>query len=107
MQMVNLEVGKNVRVKKLAQVENFRYPTPKMDNYIFGQYNGAVSLPVEYEVIGTLCCTPKIDFPIIIERKIRNGIKVDGFFSSSIVKKIEENKFYTCNSIYIIEEINE
>lgn len=93
----------NVRIKKLAAVDNPNYPTPRIDEYIPGENNGIISLPVEYEIKGEILNPPTIGFSLNILRNERNGVVCDGLMCTSKITKIEEGKFYTQNSIYEIE----
>lgn len=92
-----------VKVTKVGIAENAHYDTASTVEYIYGQSN-LKSPPIDYWLTGELGDEPVKGMPIIIARDTRNGIKVSGFFRSSPITKIEGNKYYTYNSIYIIED---
>jgi hypothetical protein len=92
-----------VTLTKLKPLENPEYPTPNKADYRPGQFNGNVSLPIDYTATGILLKDIEVGEPILMFRHIRNGIKTPGHFSSSRVSKIEGNLLYTNNSIYKIE----
>lgn len=99
-----------VRVKKIGQSKDPDCPTPDFDKYICGVDNGDVSLPIEYELTGSLVFDVREGYSMQVARDSRNGEKVLGSFSSSIVKKIRQKSetsylVETANSQYLVEEI--
>lgn len=67
------------------------------------------SLPIEYNVEGTLIEKMELGFGVRILRTKRNGIPVDGIFTTTPLKEIGDNYFKTLNSVYrfkIIENEN-
>lgn len=104
--MNNLEINDYIKVTKFAAVESPHYPTPDRIDYICGQDNGAVSIFNGYEVLGNLIQIPRVGGTIWLERKVRNGVVCEGWFRSSIIQKIEGNKYYSMNSIYEIKKIS-
>lgn len=92
-----------VRLTKLYPVEKANYATPNFEDYKLGDYNDNVSLPVDYWVTGTLMHDVAVGSPVAVARDNRNGEKIYGFMNTSIVTKIEGNKIYTQNSIYMLE----
>ena len=96
---------KKVRISKIAATENPRHATPEREDYISGQDNGDVSIPIEYEITGNILMEPKMSERIIVYRETRNGVKVDGLFQSSGIQKIEDDLIHTHNSVYKIEYI--
>jgi len=94
-----------VKITKIAAVENPRHETAKPEEYFYGEDN-VLSPPVEYWITGKLLREPVVGEDISAIRDSRNGVKIGGFFTSSIIVKIEGNKYYTLNSVYQIEEIN-
>jgi len=100
---------KYVRLKKLSAVENPLTPTPEMSNYLPGQDNGNVSLPVEYTVEGYLDTEVVIGQSLQIDRVSRNGIMSKGVTITSPVVKHEPSPnggtIYTANSVYQLEVI--
>jgi hypothetical protein len=91
-----------VIIKKIKSADDSLVPTPQMQDYNCGQDNGFVSLPVEYTLEGTLIGTIKIGERVKVNRTKRNGIVVNGQFTTSLVKSIDENTFCTENSVYHI-----
>jgi len=97
---------KAIRLTKLEPVENPLYPTPKEENYKYGQYNTDISVPQGYTVEGYVECMPEVGNQFAVERFFRNGVEAYGMFLSSTVTKITENGFETRNSKYILETID-
>lgn len=93
-----------VKITKLGIPENPRHATASETEYVYGQSN-LKSPPIDYWLTGSLMEEPKVGSILYVARDTRNGVKAEGFFTSSTVTKIEENKYYTLNSIYIIEDI--
>ena len=97
-----------MKLTKLQPAPNPVCPTPKMEDYILGDDNPGVSLPVDYWIEGHLIGEIKEGAPINVERHSRNGVTKLGLFSSSPVRKIvrKDGVIYatTDNSIYKIEE---
>jgi hypothetical protein len=91
-----------VRITKLAKVDKPRTESAKSEDYLYGQEN-PLSLPTEYWLEGYLTDHIKLDQTVTVDRRIRNNVKVQGFFESTPVKFIGDNEFHTLNSIYKIE----
>ncbi len=102
--------GKRVRIKKLAKAQNPWVPTPDTKDYKPGQPNPGISLPIEYEVEGTLLGDIELGEQVVMARDKRNGVQALGLFESTPVKtfdKLEKTGlFATENSIYEVEEID-
>jgi len=96
---------KYVRLTKLKPVENPLIPTPLAEDYVSGQDNGAVSLPIDYWVTGTLHEDPQVGLPIRVRRDCRNGEWIDGTLTTSPVQRIDGDMIYTANSVYKLEEV--
>lgn len=99
-----------VKISKVGTAPNAAYPTPAMEDYVPGEDNGAVSLPVSYTVEGYLVSPIKETQHITVQREKRNGIPVAGFFSTSEVEKITKTNdtnyvVETLNSVYTVEYI--
>lgn len=94
-----------VKITKLAAVDNPVLVTPKMEDYKPGEDNGNVSVPIEYTVEGTLIYPIEVGKRCMMTREKRNGVVVNGLFSTSPVTEINGNTFSTMNSKYIIEEL--
>lgn len=95
-----------IKITKLSASEAPLYPTPEKEKYIPGQFNGLVSLPIEYSIEGTLCYPIKVGERVIVNRTKRNNINCDGIFGSSKVVSFDEKTFTTTNSIYKYEYID-
>lgn len=97
-----------MKLTKLQPAPNPVCPTPKMEDYILGDDNPGVSLPVDYWLEGDLIGEIREGFPIVIERHSRNGVAKLGLFSSSPVRSLvkKDGTLYatTDNSIYKIEQ---
>ena len=93
-----------VRLKKLSVCSDPFLPSGDWETYVVGKdiENTGVSVPVEYTIEGYLVRL-EVGYPLIIKRTRRNGIDVEGDFSSSVIMGIEGNKIETMNSIYLIE----
>ena len=61
------------------------------------------SLPVDYEVRGTLLEDVRVGEPVQVARTERNGVPMPGFFITSNVVKTTKNRFITQNSVYLVE----
>lgn len=100
-----------VKISKIGIAANALYPTPAVEEYIPGEDNGAVSLPVSYTVEGYLVSPIKKTQHITVQREKRNGISVAGFFSTSEVEKltkINDTNYVveTLNSVYTVEYLS-
>jgi hypothetical protein len=102
--MESLKMGDHIEVLKTAAVEHPVSPTPEFSTYICGQDNGDVSIPCEYSLKGYLDAVPKVGTTLRVNRYERNGVKSLGYFETTFIKRIAENKIYTENSIYIIKK---
>jgi hypothetical protein len=101
-----------VRLTKVSAVPNPLCPTPLAENYIQGTDNGDVSLPLDYVAEGYLLGEVKVGLSLRMDRRIRNGIPVDGLFESTTILDrtictLDNNIQYitTRNSIYRLEPI--
>lgn len=100
-----MKKGYYIRITKLKAAQNALFKTPKKKDYIPGQDNGDVSLPVDYTVEGYLLEPIKVGKSIFIDRVKRNGEEVPGFMQTSRVKSIEGNRILTDNSVYEITRL--
>ena len=99
--------NQRVLLKKLSASLNPDAPTPKSEDFLPGDDNPGVSLPVDYTVEGTLLAPIELWAPIQIAREKRNGIAVQGATITSRVVFIEGCLIHTRNSIYQITYLNE
>ncbi len=98
-----------IKVKKISEAALPRYRTANWDEYKCGEDNGDISLPVEYELTGTIIGSLETGKSLVIQRDTRNGIECLGLFYSTTVKNIIEKDNYkiieTENSVYQLEEL--
>lgn len=98
-----------VKLKKISEAEMPRYKSANWDEYKVGIDNGDVSLPVDYELTGTMLREPAIGQSVTIQRDTRNGVECGGIFCCSVVKginKVGDILFLeTQNSVYQVEAI--
>lgn len=95
-----------IKISKLKPSAKPHYPTPNKKDFTPGADNGNVSLPVDYWAEGYLLSDIVIGKPILIDRRIRNGITADGFMNTSSIVKINSKAgtVETLNSVYKIEK---
>lgn len=103
---------KRVRISKLSPVDDPKFTTPSSDDYNSLRGEVDMTLPIDYWVEGYLVREPQIGESVIVNRDVRNGIKVSGIFMTSAVVEISVNLskfeptetiFKTQNSIYRME----
>jgi hypothetical protein len=94
-----------IRLTKISKVDNPCYPTPEAQNYVPGEYNGKVSLPIDYQVEGTSMFEPEVGECFIVDRTSRNSEPVRGIMRTSVITKITEDGFETLNSVYKLEKL--
>lgn len=101
--------GKTVLIHKIAAAEAPHLPTPSASEYVPGEYNGAVSVPVDYEVMGSLANDIVIGDGAVMYRTHRNGIRAFGIWQTSPITEINSRpnfvEFKTQNSIYHLYEL--
>ena len=98
--------GQLVLVTKTSLPPNPEFPSGSLDTYLFGEPN-LVSLPVEYMMVGILRNEVTVDKPVKLFRIMRNGVRINGRFSSTPVVSIRENCFTTLNSVYKVKALCE
>lgn len=96
---------RKVKVTKLQESENPDFKADNPETHRAGKDNGAVSLPVEYTIEGTLIAEPEVGGFIAVDRTKRNGVECFGYFRSSRIVNVSEDKIETANSIYLIENL--
>ena len=92
-----------ILIQKIGAMPDALFPTPKSEDYIPGQDNGDVSLPIEYTIEGDLIENIEVGYPVSVWRSKRNGVEAPGYFKSSKVTMKTENTFNTLNSQYKYE----
>lgn len=58
------------------------------------------SMPIEYTVEGFIEAPIHVGARLVVDRRVRNGVRVDGFFSTSTVTAVGPNHIETENSVY-------
>ena len=93
-------MNKQIYIEKLAEVTG-GLPAIKMEEHIAGESQGDnYSIPVEYNLEGSLIYDIEVGKNVIVERTKRNGEEVCGMFTTSRVTEVGNNYFKTQNSLY-------
>ena len=91
---------KQIYIEKLAEVPG-GLPALKMEEHIAGESQGDnYSIPVEYNLEGSLIYDIEVGKNVIVDRTKRNGEEVCGLFTTSRVTEVGDNYFKTRNSVY-------
>ena len=91
---------KQIYIEKLAEVPG-GLPAIKMEEHIAGESQGNnYSIPVEYNLEGSLIYDIEVGKNVIVERTKRNGEEVCGMFTTSRVTEVGDKYFKTQNSVY-------
>ena len=91
---------KNIYIEKLSEVTG-GLPAIKMEEHIAGESQGNnYSVPVEYNLEGSLIYDIEVGKNVIVERIKRNGVEVRGLFTTSRVTEVGASYFKTQNSVY-------
>ena len=91
---------KNIYIEKLSEVTG-GLPAIKMEEHIAGESQGNnYSVPIEYNLEGSLIYDIEVGKNVIVERIKRNGVEVRGLFTTSRVTEVGNNYFKTKNSLY-------
>ena len=91
---------KQIYIEKLAEVTG-GLPAIKMEEHIAGESQGDnYSIPVEYNLEGSLIYDIEVGKNVIVERTKRNGVEVRGVFTTSRVTDVGDKYFKTQNSVY-------
>lgn len=88
---------------KLTKVSASRNPFCQPGNwgtYKLGDMNRGVSLPVDYEIIGTIEKPPTVGQSVRVRRAKRNGVEMPGDYESTEVVELTDDGFTTLNSVY-------
>ena len=93
--------GISVRLVKLSACNKPVSPPSSWEAWKFGELNEG-SLPVDYELQGTLMEPIVIGKCMLVLRTHRNGVSSDGIFQSSPVREFKNGAAITLNSIYLI-----
>ena len=93
--------GTSVRLVKLSACDDAHSPSSSWEDWKVGKLNEG-SLPVYYELEGSLIEPMEVGKPILVHRTCRNGVKADGLFQSSPVREFKNGAAITLNSIYLI-----
>jgi hypothetical protein len=91
---------KKIYIEKLSEVTG-GLPAIKMEDHIAGKSQDCnYSIPVEYNLEGSLIYDIEVGKSVIVERTNRNGEEVHGVFTTSKVTEVGNNYFKTRNSVY-------
>lgn len=98
------------RLTKIAAHENpLTKSASSIEEYRNSLSDGKFSPPVEYYIEGELIMPPTRGQRFMMPRHNRNGVKVFGFFTSTMVVDVSEGEdftlFSTENSIYKLEKL--
>lgn len=89
-----------IRIEKIAENEN-GLPAIPFDQHTPGTAQPEnYSIPISYWIEGDLVFPIEVGKSVIINRRIRNGIKAEGQMGTSPVTKVTESTFETLNSVY-------
>lgn len=89
-----------VKLNKVSASENPVCLPGHWNTYQAGELNSGVSLPVDYEIIGTIERPPMVGQSVRVRRTNRNGVEVLGEFESTEVVELTADGFKTLNSVY-------
>lgn len=101
----NNNMQQKVKISKIAHLEDALHDAPPMHDYVAGEDNGDVSLPVEYYLEGFIREPLTVGKPCLVDRTSRNGIEIAGMFITSEITEITKDGFKTLNSVYKLEYI--
>jgi hypothetical protein len=100
-----------VKVTKIKEAESPKFRSAQWDEWKTGQDNPDFSLPVEYELEGSVVYEPAIGTSMVVARTKRNGVPAIGMFATSTIQDITKYKnitvIETMNSVYWMEEIED
>jgi hypothetical protein len=92
---------KSIYIEKLAEVSG-GLPARSMEEHIMGKPNdNNTSIPIEYNLEGTIAFPIKVGESVVVGRTKRNGVEAYGVFSTSRVTEVGDNYFKTQNSVYL------
>jgi len=89
-----------VYLEKIAAREGAIFPPGEAAAYPYGLANNAASLPVHYAMVGWMIGTPRIGQCLLLLRISRNNVHCMGVFRSSPVMAVQQDFFWTQNSVY-------
>lgn len=95
--------NKIIVIKKIAAVEG-GFAAMEKDKFIPGTGNNIKenkSIPIEYEIEGTLLTPIEIGNGVNVLRTKRNGVVAHGLFQTTNVTELTDTTFKTKNSVYM------
>ena len=95
-----------VKITKRRRAENARFEPGNWDSYRAGRSDNAMSLPVDYVMVGFIITPPAIGKSCMLLRVERNGVPVLGIFQSTVVQEVFNGGFVTQNSVYMVEPVD-
>lgn len=94
-----------VKISKMTHLEDALCDAPPIHDYLMGENNGNVSLPIDYWLEGYLTEDLSVGKSVVVSRTNRNGVEIGGLFTTSTVTEITNDGFKTLNSVYKLEYI--
>ena len=106
--LTKIQVNPDSDADHSSTIEEYR---KEQDKVVMGEPHEDKSPPVEYYIIGEMIGALEEGKSLIVDRRIRNGVKIMGTFMSSPIVSIEKvggDKTYitTNNSVYLMEYVN-
>lgn len=100
--------GIRVQITKLSACKSPVAEPSRWEDWIPGSRNNLASLPVNYELRGTLLEEVVVGGSIFVFRTCRNGVEADGFFKSTTIVGISNGSLVeTFNSIHKIQPLSQ
>jgi hypothetical protein len=107
-------------MKKLTKIDTNEFPLVESAktieeygasvwNSLYTLFENHLSPPIDYWIAGDIVGDIECGKSVVMNRKIRNGVEVDGIFYTSPVETIHREKdeityFVTKNSLYKVED---
>lgn len=101
-----MKAGTLVSIVKRAESSSPIFRAGNWETFTPGVYNPTASLPVDYEILGFLVEDIRVGKPVILLRVARNGVRVLGYYQSTIVLELRGDGYVTKNSVYSVKIID-
>ena len=75
----------------------FYTPGASLENHL--------STPIDIRLEGFLVASIRKGQPILLDRRVRDGVIARGIFTTSLICSLRENEIHTCNSVYVISRV--
>ena len=89
-----------IKIEKVAENPTGLPANPRAAHVDGQMQNENFSLPLEYTIEGELVGQIAVGNGVLVVRDIRNGVKSDGYFTTSEVVEVTDTQFKTRNSVY-------